>query len=105
MFEGWNIFHTWFSVADFTVPSAFLPLRASGRSSWSGWPTSEALEIAHDCWIFSNSDTEADKAADVIRGIANEFRPFAPTGRFWPLSARRRHLAHLARHAVPVFWS
>jgi peptide/nickel transport system substrate-binding protein len=105
MFEGWNIFHTWFSVADFTVPSAFLPLRASGRSSWSGWPTNEALEIAHDCWIFSNSDAEADKAADVIRGIANEFRPFAPTGRFWPLSARRRHLAHLARHAVPVFWS
>jgi peptide/nickel transport system substrate-binding protein len=101
---GWNIFHTWSAGADASSPATYPHIYCTGKTSWFGWPTSDAVQARIAAW-YDAADLPAEQAAarDLNAALIEE-APFIPTGFYRSYQASRTTLAGVVNAPFPVVW-
>jgi peptide/nickel transport system substrate-binding protein len=89
---GWSIFHGFLSASHLDNPVGNGFARRMGGAGFFGWYADEALEQHVREWLFAETETSRETAADAYQSRAFETVPSIPLGQFHIRTAYRKNL-------------
>jgi peptide/nickel transport system substrate-binding protein len=101
---GWSVVFGYWSGLDHWHPGMHRYLRAEGRASEIGWPSSEALEALRRAWLASESETERRLIAADMQVQAFGDVPYVPLGQWVRPTAYAADLSGML-DGPPLFWN
>ena len=103
---GWNIFHTWWLVADVLNPVGNIGISGGcTERAWFGWPCDTEIERLRDQFARTADPAERKALAEAIQARAYGIVTHVAWGQFDTPVAYRDHLEGLIRSPVPFFWN
>jgi peptide/nickel transport system substrate-binding protein len=102
---GWNCYCVTWAGLTTATPGSSYPLRASGLTSTSGWPTDDKLEALRQQW-FDAPDLASQQA--ICRDMQQEAfisLPYIPLGQWYNPAAHRDKLTDFLRSPFTLFWN
>ena len=100
---GWSVFNTFWNGLDQFSPAGHVYLRANGRPTGPGWPTSERIEFARTAWLDADDAAAQAAALEELQRAAFADVPYVPLGQVFHVTAHRRDLTGMPG-IVPAFW-
>jgi peptide/nickel transport system substrate-binding protein len=101
---GWSVVFGYWSGHDHWHPGMHRYLRAEGRASEVGWPSSEALEALRRAWLASDSEAERRLIAADMQVQAFGDVPYVPLGQWVQPTAYAADLSGML-DGPPLFWN
>ena len=89
---------------DFWHPGMHRYLRASGRESEVGWPSSEGLEALRRAWLAAPDNARRRAIAADTQAQAKEGLPYIPLGQWLRPTAYAAGLTGML-DGFPLFWN
>ena len=100
---GWSVFCTFWNGLDQFSPAGHAFLRANGKPTGPGWPSSERIEAARTAWLDASDPASQATALEELQRAAYADVPYVPLGQVFTTTAHRRELTGMPG-IVPAFW-
>lgn len=101
---GWNVVIGYWSGHDMWHPGMHRYLRAEGRASEVGWPSSERLEAMRRAWLAADAPAVQRDIAAEIQVQAFDDVPYVPLGHWVRPTAYAADLGGVL-DGFPLFWN